>query len=222
MQYHVCPDCGAHLDPGERCGCHREEREDAPGAAGTPSQNSAISTNAILSTLGNDVNPCLQLREIRQQAGVMAKDAALVVREVFPKFNRQLLAQCEAWEKYGVTIHPEGLRTICKAYGLPLPSMATVAPPPACCPSAETEDRRPRNGLTQCDLILQHLKSYGSITSLEAMQKYGVMRLASRISDLRRLGYAFATTKENGKNPNGEKTSYTRYSLREVQDGMAE
>ena len=222
MYYKKCPHCGAHLDPGEQCDCHQEKREDAPDAAGTPSQNGGISTNAILSTLENDVNPCLQLREIRQQTGAMAKDAALVVREVFPKFNRQLLAQCEAWEKYGVTIHPEGLRAICKAYGLPLPSMNAVAPSPAYCLSTEAEDHQPGNGLTQCDLILQHLRNYGSITSLEAMQKYGVMRLASRISDLRRLGYTFVTTNENGKSPNGEKTSYTRYSLGEVQDGMAE
>lgn len=216
MQYYVCPDCGAHLDHGERCDCRKEKREDAPDAAGTPSQNSTISTDFILSTLANDVNPCLQLREIRQKAGVMAKDVALVVREVFPKFNRQLLAQCEAWEKYGVTIHPEGLRAICKAYDLPLPSITAEAPLSARCLSAEAENYPPASGLTQCDLILQHLKNYGSITSLEAMQMYGIMRLASRISDLRRLGHTFTTTKENGKGLNGEKTSYTRYSLREV------
>lgn len=23
--YRTCPDCGAHLDPGERCDCHDEE-----------------------------------------------------------------------------------------------------------------------------------------------------------------------------------------------------
>lgn len=26
MYGYICPDCGCHLDPGERCGC-REERE---------------------------------------------------------------------------------------------------------------------------------------------------------------------------------------------------
>lgn len=41
---------------------------------------------------------------------------------------------------------------------------------------------------TQCEKILRHLKDYGSITSLEAMQEYGIMRLASRINDLRQGG----------------------------------
>ena len=24
MQYHECPNCGANLDPGEKCDCHKE------------------------------------------------------------------------------------------------------------------------------------------------------------------------------------------------------
>ncbi len=35
--------------------------------------------------------------------------------------------------------------------------------------------------MTQCQRILRHLKDYGSITSVEAMREYGIMRLASRI-----------------------------------------
>lgn len=44
--------------------------------------------------------------------------------------------------------------------------------------------------MTQCEQILHHMQTLGSITSLEAMQKYGIMRLASRITDLRRRGIA--------------------------------
>ena len=43
--------------------------------------------------------------------------------------------------------------------------------------------------LTQNQMILMHLQDYGSITSIEAMQQYGIMRLASRINDLKREGY---------------------------------
>lgn len=42
--------------------------------------------------------------------------------------------------------------------------------------------------MNQCETILRHLRDYGSITSLEAMQEYGIMRLASRISDLKKIG----------------------------------
>lgn len=38
---------------------------------------------------------------------------------------------------------------------------------------------------TQCDRVLRHLSDYGSITSLEAISEYGILRLASRISDLK-------------------------------------
>lgn len=70
-----------------------------------------------------------------------------------------------------------------------------------------------KRGLSQCDRIIRHMKDYGSITSLEAMQEYGIMRLASRINDLRKLGYNIQVITETGKNRYGEKTSYARYSL---------
>ena len=28
MQYRICPLCGAHLDPGERCDCQEKEKDD--------------------------------------------------------------------------------------------------------------------------------------------------------------------------------------------------
>ena len=47
--------------------------------------------------------------------------------------------------------------------------------------------------LTQCERIIRHLKDYGSITSREAMLEYGIMRLASRINDLKGQGYAISS-----------------------------
>ena len=44
--------------------------------------------------------------------------------------------------------------------------------------------------LNQCARVLRHLKDYGSITAMEAMQEYSIMRLASRISDLKAQGYS--------------------------------
>lgn len=42
--------------------------------------------------------------------------------------------------------------------------------------------------MTQNEKILHHLETYGSITPLEALEEYGIMRLASRISDLKKEG----------------------------------
>ena len=47
--------------------------------------------------------------------------------------------------------------------------------------------------ITQCERILRHLKDYGSITALEAVSEYGIMRLASRINDLRAQGIAIVS-----------------------------
>ena len=67
--------------------------------------------------------------------------------------------------------------------------------------------------MTQCERILRHLNDYGSITSLEAMTEYGCMRLASRVSDLKNLGYSIVSERETSKNRYSEKVSYCRYRL---------
>lgn len=67
--------------------------------------------------------------------------------------------------------------------------------------------------MTQCERILRHLNDYGSITSLEAMTEYGIMRLASRVSDLRGLGYPIEREFETAKNRYGENVSYCRYRM---------
>ena len=67
--------------------------------------------------------------------------------------------------------------------------------------------------MTQCEKVLRHMEKYGSITSLEAMQEYGIMRLASRVSDLKKAGIPIRVETASGKNRFGEATSYARYRL---------
>lgn len=67
--------------------------------------------------------------------------------------------------------------------------------------------------MTQSERIVRHLRDYGSITSMEAMREYGIMRLASRISDLKKAGIPIRAEMVNGKNRYGEATSYARYYL---------
>ena len=64
-----------------------------------------------------------------------------------------------------------------------------------------------------CDLILQHLKTYGSINPKEAENMYGCMRLAARIKDLRNRGVAIDTEIVPGLDRNGGKTRYAVYRL---------
>ena len=69
--------------------------------------------------------------------------------------------------------------------------------------------------ITQCERILRHLKDFGSITSLEAIQEYGLLRLASRINDLKQQGYCIHAERGSGKNRYGEATHFTVYRLAE-------
>ena len=66
---------------------------------------------------------------------------------------------------------------------------------------------------TQCDKVLEYMKTFGSITQLEALSDIGCMRLASRISDLRNRGYAIGRRMKNGKNRYGDSVSFAEYYL---------
>jgi hypothetical protein len=68
---------------------------------------------------------------------------------------------------------------------------------------------------TQAERVLEYIEERGSITQLEALQEIGVMRLASRISDLKKLGYPITSNVEAVKNRYGENCYIKRYSLRE-------
>lgn len=67
--------------------------------------------------------------------------------------------------------------------------------------------------VTQCDKILRHLNDYGTINPLEALGQYGIMRLASRITDLKRRGYSFIKVTKKSKNRYGETVRYAEYRL---------
>lgn len=69
--------------------------------------------------------------------------------------------------------------------------------------------------MTQNDRVLQYIREFGSITQLEALQDLGVMRLASRVSDLRRQGVKIVSKTEAVKNRYGETCHIKRYSLGE-------
>ena len=66
---------------------------------------------------------------------------------------------------------------------------------------------------TQNQRILEYIDEFGSITQLEALKDLGVMRLASRISDLRKQGYDIQSEVEAVKNRYGETCHVKRYMV---------
>ena len=67
---------------------------------------------------------------------------------------------------------------------------------------------------TQSERILDYMNEHGGITQYEALEKLGVMRLASRISDLRRNGYVISSKMVKVKNRYGETCRVKRYSMK--------
>ena len=66
---------------------------------------------------------------------------------------------------------------------------------------------------TQAERILSYIEEFGSITQMDALRDLGCMRLASRISDLKKKGYAIDSETEPVKNRYGEVSYIKRYSL---------
>ena len=68
-------------------------------------------------------------------------------------------------------------------------------------------------GKSQCKRLLGHLKTYGSITSLDAWRQLGILRLAARIHDLKAMGVLIKTKPIQVKNRFDETCTIVNYKL---------
>lgn len=67
--------------------------------------------------------------------------------------------------------------------------------------------------ITQTQAILMYLEEHGSITCREADRKLGIMRLPSRINDLKKMGYKFVGEMVKVPTRYGGTTRVKRYRL---------
>lgn len=71
---------------------------------------------------------------------------------------------------------------------------------------------------SQNEKILQHLDKYGAITPREAYELYDCMRLAARISDLKRKGFPILSERVVLRDRAGGVVQFNKYTLeKEVQ-----
>ena len=75
---------------------------------------------------------------------------------------------------------------------------------------------------SQNQRIIDYINEFGSITQFEALRDLGVMRLASRISDLKRLGYPVESEMVVVINRYGEECRIKSYRLRGICNGKGE
>jgi len=64
---------------------------------------------------------------------------------------------------------------------------------------------------TQREAIMWHLKTYGKITSWEAIKEYGATRLSGIIFDLKAEGYNIKTNLIKKENRFGNTTTFANY-----------
>lgn len=67
--------------------------------------------------------------------------------------------------------------------------------------------------MTQTEKVMKYMEQNGGITSAEALSELGIMRLASRISDLKQMGVEVKSVLIKGKNRFGEPIRYARYFI---------
>lgn len=73
---------------------------------------------------------------------------------------------------------------------------------------------RQKKVLTQNEWIIKFLQTHKlGITPMQAEDQYGIRRLASRISDLQRMGYHFEKELITVPNRRGQKCRVMRYRL---------
>lgn len=70
----------------------------------------------------------------------------------------------------------------------------------------------------QCQRVLDYMTEFGSISTLEAFKDLGVARLASRIHDLKSMGYKIESEIKTSKNRYGENTHFKVYRLAEEEN----
>lgn len=73
---------------------------------------------------------------------------------------------------------------------------------------------KPPQADTQNHVVLEYLKSRGSISPQDAYREFGIMRLGARIHDLRALGHEITTTMRTYINDNGHAVNYASYALK--------
>lgn len=70
--YHTCPDCGANLDPGERCDCTKATER--PGGAATPTEPRPQQSSEVYHSSRGSARPDSETELYRRAAAQLNRD----------------------------------------------------------------------------------------------------------------------------------------------------
>lgn len=70
--------------------------------------------------------------------------------------------------------------------------------------------------MNQKQMVEKYINEFGSITPLDAFKDLGITKLATVVSDMKKLGFEFYQKFETGQNRWGQPTRYMRYAFNEA------
>lgn len=71
--------------------------------------------------------------------------------------------------------------------------------------------------MNQEQKVINYVKRFGSITTLDAFRDLAITRLSARIFNIKKLGYKVSSVRETSKNRLGEEVNYSRYFIEKEQ-----
>lgn len=169
MIFRTCPVCGCALDPGERCDFLETGKEAAPAATGTTSakwtHQKDTSRSAASQGRKGGVGMPNELRSLRVDLGLPAKDMVAVVQELYPKYDKTMQSKCENGDDYGISIRPDAMKALYAKFA-----------PNGTKASRRKKDRHRLTGRITCRLedtdmeaLQQRMKADGHATAQELM-----------------------------------------------------
>lgn len=79
---------------------------------------------------------------------------------------------------------------------------------------ADHKPKRKGRAMTQTEKVLERLKKGETISTYDAFIKHGITRLSARIYEIRQLGYDIGNVHVTKKNPDGSRSNYDLYFLK--------
>ena len=80
-----------------------------------------------------------------------------------------------------------------------------------------------KGNISQCQKVVRHIDKYGSITSLDAIKRYGITRLASRIYELKKYhNFNIEKTIVAVNNKYGQSVHYAKYYFADEKETPAD
>lgn len=186
MIFKTCPDCGASLDPGETCDCTKEKKLPATNETasihtqtdnGKPASEYSIADNS-------ELVKSFDLRDLRQEKNIQAKDIVELLRRDYPGFDKMLNSKVENGEKYGITLRWQAIDIVLRKYA----------------PEKLTREKRRRNGYHKLTASLSCRVDNDTYSRFKAaMKKAGYDTVQDALTE---LVLKFIETEENNEKRN--------------------